>query len=172
MEAVVFTKVRGQEKSQRPRILQVLGLSDLTSPWTFAKTTTPILISRQCSTARQKIQSQFQIFRYGRSIFCLPHWPNFSDIFDLCHHWVSIVRALNPIFEGQTRLSNGFFIKILALCTVSIQERIKMVRVQYEFYMHKISEQVPNHLKLATLLFLNVYYHKSKMSKSDLLIRF
>ena len=41
-------------------------------------------------TARLKIQSQ--IFRYGRSIFCLPHRPNFSDISDLCLHWVSVVR--------------------------------------------------------------------------------
>ena len=39
-------------------------------------------------TARPKIQSQSQIVRYSRSIFCLPHWPNFSDIFD----WVSVVR--------------------------------------------------------------------------------
>ena len=44
-------------------------------------------------TARPKIQSQSQIFRYGGSIFCLPHRPNFSDIFDLCLHWVSVVRA-------------------------------------------------------------------------------
>ena len=44
-------------------------------------------------TARPKIQSQSQIFRYGRSIFCLPHRPNFSDIFDLCLHWVSVVRG-------------------------------------------------------------------------------
>ena len=43
-------------------------------------------------TARPKIQSQSQIVRYGRSIFCLPHWPNFSNIFDLCLHWVSVVR--------------------------------------------------------------------------------
>ena len=42
-------------------------------------------------TARPKIQSQSEIFRYGRSIFCLPHRPNFSDIFDLCLHWVSVV---------------------------------------------------------------------------------
>ena len=46
-------------------------------------------------TARPKIHSQSQIFRYGRSIFCLPHWPNFSDIFDLCLHWVSIVRGIS-----------------------------------------------------------------------------
>ena len=44
-------------------------------------------------TARPKIQSQSQIFRYCRSIFCLPHRPNFSDIFDLCLHWVSVVRG-------------------------------------------------------------------------------
>ena len=44
-------------------------------------------------TAQPKIHSHSQIFRYGRSIFCLPHRPNFSDIFDLCLHWVSVVRA-------------------------------------------------------------------------------
>jgi hypothetical protein len=43
-------------------------------------------------TARSKIKSQSQIFRYGGSIFCLPHRPDFSDIFDLCLHWVSVVR--------------------------------------------------------------------------------
>ena len=37
--------------------------------------------------------SHSQIFRYGRSIFCLPHRPKFSDFFDLCFHWVSVVRA-------------------------------------------------------------------------------
>ena len=44
-------------------------------------------------TARPKIHSHSQIFRYGRSIFCLPLRPNFSDIFDFCLHWVSVVRA-------------------------------------------------------------------------------
>ena len=43
-------------------------------------------------TARSKIQSQSQIFRYGRIIFCLPHPPNFSDVFDLCLHWVSVIQ--------------------------------------------------------------------------------
>ena len=41
-----------------------------------------------------KIQSQSQIFRYGQSIFCLPHRPNFSYVFDLCLHWVSVVHAI------------------------------------------------------------------------------
>ena len=45
-------------------------------------------------TARPKIHSHSQIFRYGGSIFCLPHRPNFSDIFDLCLHWVSVVRGI------------------------------------------------------------------------------
>ena len=44
-------------------------------------------------TALPKIQSQSQIFKYDGSIFCLPHRPNFSDIFDLCLHWVSVVRV-------------------------------------------------------------------------------
>ena len=47
-------------------------------------------------TARPKIHSQSQIFRYGRSIFCLPHGPNFSDIFD-CLHWVSVVRGCSHV---------------------------------------------------------------------------
>ena len=50
-------------------------------------------------TALPKIQSQSQIFRHGRSIFCLPHRPNFSDIFDI--HWVSVVRDLNTLFSGH-----------------------------------------------------------------------
>ena len=42
-------------------------------------------------TAWPKINSDSQIFKYGQSIFCLPHRPNFSDIFDLCLHWVYVV---------------------------------------------------------------------------------
>ena len=68
-------------------------------------------------TARPKIHSHSQIFRYGRSIFCLPLLPNFSDIFDLCLHWVSVVRAssatdcnknknLNFIGFSQEHLTN------------------------------------------------------------------
>ena len=37
-------------------------------------------------TAQPKIHSHSQMFRYGRSIFCQPHRPNFSDIFDLWLH--------------------------------------------------------------------------------------
>ena len=38
-----------------------------------------------------KIYSRSQLFRYGRSKFCLPHRLNFSDSFDLCLHWVSVL---------------------------------------------------------------------------------
>ena len=48
-------------------------------------------------TARPKIQSQSQTFRYGLSIFCLPHRTNFSDNFDLCVHWVSVVRVFDQV---------------------------------------------------------------------------
>ena len=48
-------------------------------------------------TAQPKIHSHSQIFKYGRRIFCLPHRPNFSDIFDLCLHWVSVVRVTSDI---------------------------------------------------------------------------
>ena len=46
-------------------------------------------------TARPKIHSHSQFFRYCGSLFCLPYRPDFSDIFDLCLHWVSVVRGLS-----------------------------------------------------------------------------
>ena len=57
-------------------------------------------------TARPKIHSHSQIFRYGRSIFCLPHRPNFSDIFDLRLHWVSVVRVL---YNSELYSQKAFF---------------------------------------------------------------
>ena len=45
-------------------------------------------------TAWPKIHSHSEIFRYGQGIFCLPHRPKFSDFFDLCLHWMSVVRDL------------------------------------------------------------------------------
>jgi hypothetical protein len=53
-------------------------------------------------TELPKVHSHSQIFRYGRIIFCLPHQPKFSDFFDLCLHWVSVVRG----FSCYTTLSN------------------------------------------------------------------
>ena len=39
-------------------------------------------------TASLKSTPHSQFFRYGQSIFCLPHRPKSSD---LCLHWVSVV---------------------------------------------------------------------------------
>ena len=39
-------------------------------------------------TAWPKTHSHSKIFRYGQTVFCLWNWPNFSDIFGLCLHWV------------------------------------------------------------------------------------
>ena len=44
-------------------------------------------------TLRPKIHSHSQISRYSRRRFCLPHQLKFSDFFDLCLHWVSLVRG-------------------------------------------------------------------------------
>ena len=45
-------------------------------------------------TAQPKIKPQSQVFRYGQSIFCLPHRPKISDFLDSSLHRVSVVRAL------------------------------------------------------------------------------
>ena len=46
---------------------------------------------------------------HGRSILSLPHRPKISDFFDLCHHWVSVTRGLEPICkktrENSTHIS-------------------------------------------------------------------
>ena len=55
-------------------------------------------------TARPKIKSQSQIYRYSRSIFCLPHRPKISDFFKLCLRWVSVVRVVDhTIRHNQTQ---------------------------------------------------------------------
>ena len=46
-------------------------------------------------TARPKINSHSQIFRYGRSIFYLPYLPKFTDFIDLCLHWVCWVSVVH-----------------------------------------------------------------------------
>ena len=43
-----FTKVLGLVKSESLRTLRVLGLSNITSPWTFAKSTTAKTVLRKC----------------------------------------------------------------------------------------------------------------------------
>ena len=56
-------------------------------------------------TARPKIHSHSQIFWYGQSLFCLPHRPKLSGFFDLCLHWVSVVRALKECSNQDSQSS-------------------------------------------------------------------
>jgi len=60
-------------------------------------------------TARPKIHSHSQIFSYSQGIFCLPHQPKFSDFFDLCIHWVLVVRVLKErVAEDHTSNPHDF----------------------------------------------------------------
>ena len=66
-------------------------------------------------TARPKIHSHSQIFRYGGSIFCLPHRPIFSDILDLCLHWVSVVRDKYLPIMGRPCLLLKFWLWLVRI---------------------------------------------------------
>ena len=57
-------------------------------------------------TARPKIKSLSQIYRYGRSILCLPNRPKISGFFDLCIHLVSVVRGAE--YLRTNRSLSGF----------------------------------------------------------------
>ena len=60
-------------------------------------------------TALPKIKSQSHFFRYGRSIFCLPHRPKISEFLDLCLHWVFVVREHTYFLIGsQNKLTANF----------------------------------------------------------------
>ena len=48
---------------------------------------------RNCLHCMDENQLPLPNFRYGQSIFHLPHRPKFSDFFDLCLHWVSLVHG-------------------------------------------------------------------------------
>ena len=53
---------------------------------------------------RPKIYFHSQIFRYNRSMFGLPYRPKYSDFFDLCLHWVSVVRDADNSVTGISSL--------------------------------------------------------------------
>ena len=103
-------------------------------------------------TARPKIHSHSQIFRYGWRIFCLPHRPNLSDIFDLCLQWVSVVRGAmyrrkissiidfsrnNDLPIRPSATSRLFFVK----CT----QHLPLVSLQIVFVLCRKTYQVTQH---------------------------
>ena len=68
-------------------------------------------------TEQPKVHSHSQIFRYGQSIFCLLNQSKFSDFFDLCLHWVSVVHRLGWWVWLYFCLSM-IYITYLPLCNV------------------------------------------------------
>ena len=70
----------------------------------FAISSYPFLTWHRLRTAREEItftawlktHSHSQIFRHSQSLFCLPHRPKFSGIFDLWLHWVSVWHGMDP----------------------------------------------------------------------------
>ena len=103
-------------------------------------------------TVRPKIQSQSQMFWYGRSIFCLPHPPNFSDIFDLCLHWDIVrVAALQLSFleieiswNKTISLQKKCLSVLLKVWAYEIREASKcMITCFYDFFFGKIPSHLP-----------------------------
>ena len=84
--------------------------------------------------AQPKLHSHSQIFRYSQGIFCLPHRPNFSDIFDLCLHWVSVVRDFEDWWnEGDTFMDQCPEKQHSWLCGLSITEQPENHRKKDQF---------------------------------------
>ena len=114
MGVVVFTKVLGHAKSQSPRTLRVLGLSDFNSPWTFAKTTTPIYISRQCSASQikniiQEVKGKkancFELNRIPQFFFFVYFYFIFSRWLLLHRPKIGLMRL--RIFEGENMVADS-----------------------------------------------------------------
>ena len=75
---------------------------------------------------------------YGLSIFCLPHRPNFSDIFDLCLHWVSVVRGSHVFFQSRARLFSFNFNSKTLMRGISKLEQICLYI--YVVRMHNLKQ--------------------------------
>ena len=103
-------------------------------------------------TARLKIHSHSQIFRYGRSIFCLPHRPKFSDFFDLFLHWMSIVRVvqssgnnvreMHPVLLAQSPLNKVMQWALFIKQNLNWFRPVKKFRI-HEFHKFKSFQFLP-----------------------------
>ena len=54
-----------------------------------------MVISEAKEIKKQETLVRFSIISYKTRlrVFCLPHRPIISDVFDFCIHWVSVVRG-------------------------------------------------------------------------------
>ena len=49
--------------------------------------------TKRPSLHSQKLNPNPKFLGTAKAYFCLPHRPNLSDFFDLCRHWLSVVRG-------------------------------------------------------------------------------
>ena len=85
-----------------------LGNFKITTELSQARTTDAQWGNRlHCTAENQTPNPKFLGTGYGQSIFCLPHRPKISDFFDLCLHWVPVVRGHKYILQGCTILWYG-----------------------------------------------------------------
>ena len=108
-------------------------------------------------TERPKIHSHSQIFRYSRSRFCLPHRPNFSDIFDLCLHLVSVVCACNYSVKKYMVIHKWRTLWVLfsLFCTFSFQPLKKVLNADFSDYWFQTRCAMGKNLRGQPTLFVN-----------------
>ena len=83
-------------------------------------------------TGWPKIHSHSKMFWYGRSIFCLPHLPKISDFFELCLHWVFIVRDPTHTWSKDQ-------LKLYFLSSTKVRLRLLMVKSGLGFFWESAS---------------------------------
>ena len=74
------------------------------------------------------------------SIFCLPHRPKFSDFFDLCPHWVSVVRG------GKGSICITILAKAFELFWFSFCQKEKRQNNYFEFLVESMQLHNLRHL--------------------------
>ena len=107
-------------------------------------------------TAQPKMKSQFQIYRYSRSIFCLPHRPKISGFSDTCLHWVSVVRVYN---SGKVKKVPGNKIAI------TIYSRTVCINCKHTYVLKSLSIHNPH-------AFIDNVICLSKLCKVALILEF
>ena len=83
------------------------------------------------------------IDRYNRGIFCLPHWPNISDFFDLCLHWVSVVRGPSQCATSVTwtvQIFGHFFQGIFSIVVKCVLKLIQFQLSRFRIVQFLIRE--------------------------------
>ena len=94
------------------------------------------------------------MFKYGRSISCLPHRPKLSDFFDSCLHWESIICA-----HEYYQVGNRSFIQILQTAKCN---GVDFLIGNTCFYVWDFILSKADHTAPLSDLLLNLWLNKSK----------